>query len=590
MTLFLAQPFRRLLVVLLALALVAVAIALITSTSAAGAAPGEHLWSKRLGDVNEQQAQSVAVDAAGDILVTGYFAGSVDFGGGPLTTPSYSAPDIFLAKFDAAGAHMWSKRFGDSGTQRAFSVAVDAAGNVFITGDFFGSVDFGGGPLSGAGAGDIFLAKFDADGNHIWSKRFGDAGIQNGTSVAADDAGNVLVTGNFQGTVDLGGGPLTSVPGSLDIFLVKFDADGNHLWSKSSGYSGVKTATGVAVDGAGNVLLTGYFGGSVDFGGPSGPLTSAGGVDIFLAKFDPAGNRLWSRQFGDANDQGAQSVAVDGVGNVFLTGRFRGSVDFGGGPLIGGNAYHNIYLAKFDSAGNHIWSKRFGDANHNQEAQSVAVDAGGSVFVTGYFDGSMDFGDGQLTSADGFDIFLAKFGPTGNHLWSKRFGDSDYKYAWSVAVDGTGNVLLTGYYTGSVDFGGGPLTSAGNYDLFLAKFIGASTLATPTPTPTDTQPSTGTTTPTPTRTSTTRPTPIDTPARTPTPTTLVGDVTCDHDINAIDALYILQFTASLIHVLPCLDAADVNLDGTTDPIDAALILQYVAGLLDTLPPRAILFP
>ena len=245
-------------------------------------------------------------------------------------------------------------------------------------------------------------------------------------------------------------------------------APGDHLWSKRFGDANGQFGESVTVDGSGNVFLTGAFLGSVDFGG--GPLTSAGQADIFLAKFDPAGNHLWSKRFGDATDQFPRSVAVDGSGNAFLTGYFTGSVDFGGGPLTSAGL-EDIFLAKFDPAGTHLWSKRFGDAN-SQIGQGVAVDGLGNVFLTGYFSGSVDFGGGPLTSAVGYDIFLAKFDAAGTHLWSKRFGDATGQFGLSVAVDGSGNVFLTGRFLGSADFGGGPLTSAGGYDIFLAKFAG----------------------------------------------------------------------------------------------------------------------
>jgi hypothetical protein len=152
-------------------------------------------------------------------------------------------------------------------------------------------------------------------------------------------------------------------------------------------------------------------------------------------------------------------------------GYFNGSVDFGGGPLTSVLGSFDIFLAKFDSAGNHLWSKRFGGAS-NEYPTAVAVDGSGNAFLTGDIFGSVDFGGGLLTSAGGQDIFLAKFDPAGNHLWSKRFGDTVGQLGKGIAVDGSGNAFLTGAFFGSVDFGGGPLTSAGLADIFLAKFAG----------------------------------------------------------------------------------------------------------------------
>ena len=424
-----------------------------------------HLWSRGFGDASGGgSCRSVALGGLGNVVVTGNFSGTVDFGGGPLM--SAGKKDIFVVKFDGDGNHLWSQRFGDASDQWGMSVAVDGSGNVIATGYFRGSLDFGGAPLTSAGYEDIFVAKFDPSGNLLWSQRFGDAKSQWGNSASVDDSGNVIVTGTFYGTVDFGGGPLTSAGNHdiYDIFVVKFDGDGNHLWSQRFGDPDWEGCWSVALDGSGNVILTGYIDGSVDFGG--GPLTSAGYADIFVAKFDGGGNHLWSQRFGDVNDQYGESVAVDGSGNVIVTGQFLDTVDFGGGLLTSGGGV-DIFVAKFDPGGDHIWSQRFGDAG-GQIGESVAVDGLGNVVVTGdFWDGTVDFGGGPLTSAGNKDIFLAKFDPNGNHVWSQRFGDVSAQDSDCVAVDGSGDVVVTGSFSGTVDFGGGPLTGGGS---FVAKF------------------------------------------------------------------------------------------------------------------------
>ena len=179
-----------------------------------------HLWSQGFGNGTGQEGWGVAFDPSGNVVMTGYFYGTMDFGGDTLTSVVNS--DIFLAKYDANGTHLWSQQFGDADYQFGYSVAFDAVGNVVMTGNFAGTVDFGGGPLTSAGVDDIFLAKFDANGTHLWSQGFGDASnFQDGYSVAFDPSGNVVMTGQFGGTVDFGGGTLTSA-GQSDIFLAKF--------------------------------------------------------------------------------------------------------------------------------------------------------------------------------------------------------------------------------------------------------------------------------------------------------------------------------------------------------------------------------
>ena len=428
------------------------------------AGPLAHRWSKRFGTSTYQFGRSVAVDASKNVIITGEFVHAVDFGGGGLTAAG--SEDIFVAKLDAAGDHVWSKRFGDADPQKGLSAAVDASGNAIVTGCFEGAVDFGGDSLTSAGSGDIFVAKFDAAGNHLWSKRFGDSTHQEGLNVMADALGNVIVTGFFRGTVDFGGGPLTEV-GGFDIFVAKFDADGNHVWSKRFGDGSTQLPWGATVDGAGSVIVTGEFDGTVDFGG--GVLTSAGNNDIFVAKLDAAGSHVWSQRFGGSLAEGASSVATDASGNVYLTGYFLDTVNFGGADLVSAG-FSDIFLAKFISTGAHQWSKRFGDGD-GQTARSVAAFGSGDVILTGVFEGTINLGGGVLTSAGGGDTFVAKFDAAGNHLGSKRFGDASPQDIWGAAVEGSGNTIVIGGFEWSVNFGGGVLTSAGDRDIFLVSFF-----------------------------------------------------------------------------------------------------------------------
>ena len=301
---------------------------------------------------------------------------------------------------------------------------------------------------------------------HIWSKAFGDAGNQHAVSAAVDSSSNVIVTGFFDGSVDFGVGMMTTA-GDRDIFVAKFDTEGNHQWSKVFGDDSAQVASSVVVDSSGNVVVAGSFRGGVDFGG--GMLTGTGDFDILVFKLDSKGNHLWSKRFGDPNRQVASSVAVDSLDSVFVTGNFEGGVDFGGGKL-NNTGNRDLFVVKYDPKGNHVWSKNYGDAGR-QSFSSVAVDSSGNVFVAANFEGSVDFGGDVLTSAGGFDIFVAKLNADGNHLWSNRFGDGDNpQFAHSVAVDSTGSIVIAGQFGGSVDFGGGTLTSAGDRDIFVAKF------------------------------------------------------------------------------------------------------------------------
>ena len=206
---------------------------------------------------------------------------------------------------------------------------------MLLAGDFDVAVDFGGGALNDVdGAAneitDIFAVKLDGSGTHVWSDRFGGSSRDTATAVAADSAGNVIISGGFRGSVDFGGPPLegTSASGGNDIYLAKFEPDGEHLWSKQFGVS-LGFPHGVAADGAGNVVLTGYYAvGSADFGG--GPFPQVLNADAFLAKFDPAGNHTWSKRFQGFEDSDLGNDVATGPGNhVYMTGMFASEVFVG---------------------------------------------------------------------------------------------------------------------------------------------------------------------------------------------------------------------------------------------------------------------
>ncbi|MBK8259047.1 MAG: nucleotide-binding protein [Polyangiaceae bacterium] len=427
----------------------------------ATACTGDDLFHKRFGDAGAQQAAGVASSNGGGAVIAGAFAGTVDFGGGGLV--SAGGNDAFVASYDYLGAHVWSKRFGDTVAQASTSVTVDADGNVIVVGDYAGKVDLGAGMITSAGLTDIFVAKYTSAGALVWAKSFGDTKAQNVPDVAVDANGRVGIVGTFAGDLAFGGDLLTSA-GGTDIFVAVFDKDGTHVWSKRFGDAAAQVGKSIGFGPAGETVIAGDNSGAIDFGG--GALTTAGAADVVLASFDANGTALWSKQFGNNVAQVANAVDVDSVGNVALAASFAGKINFGGGDLTsaGGN---DIAVAKFTSGGMVLWAKRFG-ANGADNARGVAFDPFGAVLMTGDFTGSVDFGGGALASAGGTDIVVAKYDALSAHVWSKRAGDAGAQVAAAIDADATG-VVITGTFAGTVNFGGGALTSAGGNDVFLVK-------------------------------------------------------------------------------------------------------------------------
>lgn len=419
------------------------------------------------GGVDVQGGTGVTFDKSGNLILVGSYSGSINLGAATLTSAGSS--DVFVAKFNPVGQLLWAKSFGDAEIQSASSVAVDSSGNVYLTGAFRGNINFGGGNLSAAGSlfVDIYLAKLSSDGNHVWSKRFGDDNVQNARSVAVDAAGNVILTGFFQNDVNFGGATLTSA-GLYDIFLAKFNTAGVHQWSRRFGDAGAdQNGRAAAVDSMGNVYLAGDVGGSTDFG--NGAMMTPATKAAFVAKFDSLGVPMWVKlSTGMAMDRAAaNAIAIGPNGEVAIGGNFRGGAfDFGGGNVTNLSG-DDAFVTLFDNTGMHMFTRTFGDVD-SQSVLGVAVTANGDVIATGNYSGMMDVGFAMpVTSAGGFDGYSARWDAKGCPLWLRTYPGNMAHLAQGMALDPTtGGFAVTGSFNGSADFGTGMLTAAGD-DVFL---------------------------------------------------------------------------------------------------------------------------
>jgi hypothetical protein len=250
---------------------------------------GTPQWAKRFGDPAAQFAASVAVTPDGNsIVVVGSVSGSATIDGKNIV--SAGGQDAFVVAFDGGGNAQWVKRAGDEGDpsnptdQWASAVALDADGSVIVAGAYEGTINLGAGLAASKGGKDVFVAKYTSAGSALWNKSYGDSADQVAFGVAVDSLKDVFVAGGMQGTVNFGGGALASMGGD-DIFLVKLDASGAHVWSDRFGDAGDQRALAVAADSAGSVAITGTLASTADFG--KGPLTSTGGTDVFVALFAP---------------------------------------------------------------------------------------------------------------------------------------------------------------------------------------------------------------------------------------------------------------------------------------------------------------
>jgi hypothetical protein len=338
---------------------------------------------------------------------------------------------------------------------------VDAAGNVYITGVFFGTVDFDPGPavcsVTPVPYGcNAYVAKYDALGNFLWVKNIAIAASYGNNSIAMDISGNIYITGFYSGTTDFNPGPgvfsVTSSAGSADMYLVKLDGNGNFIWANTMGSTTDDRGNEVVTDPAGNVYVAGNFTGTVDFDPGPGIIsrTSSGGTDMFLLKYDGAGIFQWVKQMGGFNDDDIRDIALDGSGNIFIAGSFNGTADFdpGAGVMnLVSNGNKDMFFAKYDPAGNYGWSRSAGGTGIDL-CTALAVAGGGDVFLTGIFNATVDFNAGvginTLTSGITANSFVLRYDGAGNFNWVKGLPLNTANL--DIVIDAYNTFFISGSY------------------------------------------------------------------------------------------------------------------------------------------------
>lgn len=370
---------------------------------------GNLLWGVQVAGTGNGSVHQVKVDGAGNVLIAGIFAGSVEIaapGRPPVTLtntlPNGGVGEGFLAKFDTAGNALWARTFGlDADARYARSITTDAASNVYATGK--------------DGENRLFVAKYSTDGTAVWTQVVSGAGtLANGTlvygeRVAVDTAGNVLVVGEYGGKIDFNPDPLTTNfltslglhPSGDDVFVLKLNAAGAYVWAGSMGGPGPDIPEGLGVDGAGNILVSGYYGGGPsDFDPGPGTLNLPNTGFGFVVQLDPNRNLIWGHSLAVVN---VGDMALDAAGNVYTTGRFMDTPDFDPGPgtfnLTAGGS-NDVYVSKLNSSGSFVWAADIlagvpGSIAGN--SFGLAVDGSGNVYTTGSFQGTVDFDPGAGT-------------------------------------------------------------------------------------------------------------------------------------------------------------------------------------------------
>jgi hypothetical protein len=377
---------------------------------------------------------------------------------GFLTVPAFAQVPAFSV----------AKKAGNTGLDRSHAIAVDRHGNVYVASEFTGTVDFGGGyNLTSAGNVDFVLVKYDSTGNTLWAKRGGSTLTDRAYGVCVDSDGNVYLGGEYYGTVVFGNDTLTSA-GNLDGFLLKFNSGGEIQWVRDIKSVSQTANRGLYVDGNNNIFYSSYFGSStagtviLD----TITLTTYGQRDIMIAKYNSSGEIQWAKNFGGVNSsEEGRAVCADAAGNIYFTGIISGTAHFDDITLNGGTGT-DVFITKLSPSGTVLWAKHGGD-NRNDDGSGIAVDNAGNVFVTGKYDSAAVFGSLSVDRNQGLDAFLVKLSPSGEFQWLKYAGGTLSDYASDIVLDRSANIFVLGHFTGTAVIGDDTLTSAGSEDIFI---------------------------------------------------------------------------------------------------------------------------
>lgn len=437
------------------------------------------VWARAGGGSSNESGYSVAADNSGNVYVAGTFSSnSAVFDTTTLSTLFSLKPALFLVKYDSFGNMVWA-RTAQGKVSYGMALAVDQTGNIYLTGGFeSASIVFDSFTLSRDSLGsDIYLAKFDTNGNVIWAKRTGGVFNDQSLCVTTDSAGDIYVGGIFGGTFSFGSSTLISTGSYRDLFFARYSSNGTEMWAKSAGGIYEDQINSITLDAQGNIYFSGQFQSPQLILGNDTLINYGQSWDSFVAKCDPTGNYIWAKNPGSVDDDYAESVAVDNNGNVFISGNFRGSsISFDSVSLANNNTQNfDLYVAKYDNYGGLQWVKGAGGNSHDQSL-ALCIDASSNVYITGFFESlSINFGSINLTrpSSNGAEAFLASYDANGNELWAKKGTGAGYDWSQDVTCDNSGNVFITGYFGGySILFGTQYVNSSANgnhTEVFVAK-------------------------------------------------------------------------------------------------------------------------
>jgi hypothetical protein len=424
--------------------------------------PG-YVWTVRAGGARHDKARGLCTDRAGNVYLTGEFSETADFGKEKLT--SRGDYDFFVAKYSPKGECLWARQGGGTKTDRGYGVAVDEQGGVFVTGHYQSSDALFGSEYSLPLRGDydVFTAKYDPSGKLLWIRTAGGERYDYGHGIGVDGAGNCYVTGGVVGNTTYGDKAVENPTGS-HLFLVKYSPTGDLVWARESRGNSA-SGQGLAVDRAGNSWAAGGTTGPVDFGGVS---LNGSGADLLLVKYDPEGKALWAAGGGGDSSGVAVGVSIDRQGNAYVGGMLKGTATIGSTTFTSHGEY-DMLAAKFDLQGKPVWAHT-GGGPKTDYCLGIAADPKGGCYAVGEIAGSTMFEGQSVVSAGGQDLYVAHYDAAGKPVSIRNGGAEKDDLCYCIALDGKEHAYLSGAFNGTTKYGStAPITSIGGNDIFLTK-------------------------------------------------------------------------------------------------------------------------
>lgn len=432
---------------------------------------GPALWQQTASGNGSQTGSAITSSFGLGVIVAGSFGGTIGLGGETFTSsePDIDQHNAVAARLFPDGTHEWSFAFGDLGDEFVSDAFVDADGaTTVLVGTYRSAQSVGGFVLPEASSGGLFVIKLGLSGDVLFASGF--VGGANGTRARAASMPNsdIMLAGDTSGTIDFGGGPITG-DSTSDVVVARLDPSGGLVYARRFSGTSNELATDIAIAPNGDAIVVGLFRETLDFG--LGPLTSAGELDVFMIRLDDLGNVVQSTAYGGAGAEGVPSVVVDSAGNIILTASYSDGADFGGGSLatdsLGGVVASYDPGGTLRWAHPFTGSST---AVSGGDIFRLAVDSADNVVLAGQFQGTFNIGHKTHDSAGDYDIVVARIGPQGNVLDSCRYGSANSEHVGDVATDPVvGEVLLTGSYFETLDFGLGPMIGDGNGEMFYVR-------------------------------------------------------------------------------------------------------------------------